>query len=256
MLTRLRIGALFALLCCGTACQRPLGAPAVQPRYYSVSAEIEPGQPSPEGAAVAATIAPYAAQLEEQMNRVIAEVATPLTKDRPESSLGNWTADLLLRAARDLFPDRSVAFAVQNYGGLRVSEIGAGPLLVSEIFELMPFDNELVLVELDGASLLALAEHMADAGGWPVSEGVSVTRGGERPEQVLVDGRAVVTDQTYYVAMPDYVANGGDEAAMLAGRPQLASNRLVRDLLIDYAGRTVGPITATTDGSRFKLDTP
>ena len=107
--------------------------------------------------------------------RLPPEVGLPLTKGRPESSLGNWTADLLLAAARDLFPGYAIAFAVQNYGGLRLSEIGTGPLTVSELYELMPFDNELVLVELGGATLRAFIDHTLADGGWPVSEGLSVS---------------------------------------------------------------------------------
>ena len=134
------------LLLAGLGCARPLSHPVIQPQIYPIDADVRV-EDSPETETMRATIAPYAAQLDEAMNEVLAEVGAPLTKGQPESSLGNWTADLLLAAARDLFPDQKVAFAVQNYGGLRISEIGAGPLIVSEIYELMPFDNELVLVE-------------------------------------------------------------------------------------------------------------
>ncbi len=231
------------------SCQRKIGPPAVQPQFYQVTDAI--GTDS-SGAEVARTIAPYAEQLEEAMNRVVAEIALPLVKAQPESPLGNWTADLLLAAAEELFPDYHVAFAVQNYGGLRISQIGAGPLRVYNIFELMPFDNELVLVELKGSELTDFISHTLAEGGWPVSEGLSATSQNGRVS-ILVEGAAVEDDKTYYVAVPDYVANGGNDSAMLIEKKQIGSGRMIRDLLIEYAAKAVGPISVTSDGSRIKF---
>ncbi len=43
-----------------------------------------------------------------------------------------------------------------NAGGLRKNEISAGELRASDIFELLPFENALVAVEINGAELLKL----------------------------------------------------------------------------------------------------
>lgn len=235
-------------------CGRPLTDPVTTPRLYEVTPAIAVDS-TPVIREMAATIAPYAARLDTVMDRILAEVAVPLVKGRPESSLGNWTADLMLAAAEELYPDLDIAFAVQNYGGLRVSEIGTGPLLVSELYELMPFDNELVVVELTGAELLAFVEHTLSDGGWPVSRGLSVRRE-KGTVTVRIKGQAVDPDRRYYVAAPDYVANGGDDSAMLEGKRQFGSGRLVRDLLIEYAARDRTPIHVVPDGSRIKLNEP
>ena len=234
------------------ACHRPLGPPATQPQFYAITDALDGRDTVGAGAQVQKTIAPYAAQLEESMDRVVGQLALPLTKAQPESSLGNWTADLLLAAARDLFPDYDVAFAVQNYGGLRVSEIGAGPLRVYNLYELMPFDNELVLVEVTGAELTEFVTHILADGGWPVSEGLSAVRNG-KAVTILVRGKPVAAEQTYFVAVPDYVANGGSDAAMLKERQQISSGRMIRDLLIEYAGRTTEPISVRSTGDRLKI---
>ncbi len=208
----------LTLLALAGGCRSTVGPAVVQPQFYAITGQQSDSSAAVQSQAIAATIAPYSAQLAERMNRVLADVSLPLTKGQPESSLGNWTADVLLAAARDLFVDYPVAFAVQNYGGLRLSEIGTGPLTVSELYELMPFDNELVLVELDGATLQAFIAHMLADGGWPVSEGLSISRRGVQTT-ILVQGHPIDPGTTYYVAAPDYVANGGDDAAMLVGRP-------------------------------------
>ncbi|CAH1000252.1 hypothetical protein LEM8419_01401 [Neolewinella maritima] len=244
--------ALALTLCCTlVSCNRSLGPPTVQPQFYPIT-QVTDTPATEAGRAVAATISPYSAQLTDQMNRELAEVGSPLRKGQPESGLGNWVADLLSEAATDLFPDYPIAFAVQNYGGLRVSEIGTGPLLVSEIYELMPFDNELVLVEVDGATLLSFVDLMIRDGGWPVSAGLSVQRQDEQLT-VLVHNKEIEPTAAYFIAAPDYVANGGNDAAMLVDRPQVASARMVRDLLIEYAAQATTPITVVSDGSRFKL---
>lgn len=237
---------LLLLLSCGS---QP-GAPLVQPQRYEIDSVLDTATVSEN--VMAATIAPYRDQLAERMNRQLAVVATPLLKGRPESSLGNWTADLLKQAATDLFPDLKIAFAVQNYGGLRVGEIGAGPLIVSEIYELMPFDNELVVMALTGTQVRAFVTHTLNDGGWPVSDGLSVVQS-QNGIDIRIDAAELQEEKTYYVALPDYVANGGNDASMLATLPQLPSSRLIRDLLIEYAERSSGPISVVTDGSRINL---
>ena len=240
-------------LCTALSCSRSVGPPLVQPQFYAITGEASDTSSAAVSARMEATIAPYTAQLSDQMNQVLAEVSVPLTKGQPESSLGNWTGDILLSAARDLFKDYPVAFAVQNYGGLRASEIGTGPLTVAELYELMPFDNQLVLMELDGAALQQFIVFMLHDGGWPVSDGLSVRQRGEE-QTILVQGQPIDPGTTYYVAMPEYVANGGDDAAMLVGRPQIGSGRMIRDLLIDYAGRSTAPIAVQPDGSRITFE--
>ncbi|MGB3798554.1 MAG: 5'-nucleotidase C-terminal domain-containing protein [Lewinella sp.] len=235
-----------------SSCQRPAGSPVVQPQFYAITEAIEPDSTNDVAVRVSAIITPYSEQLSEAMNRIVAEVALPLVKAQPESPLGNWTADLLLSAAQDLFPEYDIAFAVQNYGGLRVSEIGAGPLRVYNIYELMPFDNELVLVEVTGRELTEFVLHTLAEGGWPVSDGLSVTQNGE-DVVIQVRGQHVAENDTYYIAVPDYVANGGSDAAMLTERRQIGSGRMIRDLLIEYAGKATAPISVKSDGKRVKI---
>ncbi len=232
-----------------TTCRAPLGEAAVEPRLYPVTDSI---QPSAQVADVEAMIVPYRDQLTEKMNRELAVIKTPLTKRQPESSLGNWVADLLADAAVEAFPGREIALSVQNYGGLRIGEIGAGPLLVSEIYELMPFDNELVLVELSGKELMAFANHIANSGGWPVSRELEMRRV-DGKLSVKLSGREIEPDKTYYIVTNDYVADGGSDSAMLVGKPQTKSGLLVRDLLIEYAAKSGGPIDVRSTGSRIKL---
>ena len=237
-----------------TTCASVQGPPTVAPTLYEIDGtEANSAGPQVQGEVdMAATIAPYKAQLDAQMNRVLAQVATPLKKASPEGSLGNWMADIMYAAAEEYFPGKEIAFAVTNSGGLRVGEISAGPLLVSEIYELMPFDNALVLLEMTGAQVTEFLNHVANSGGWPVSEQLRVSRRGGKLV-VKINGQDVDPAKTYYMATIDYVANGGSDASMLRGVTQLPSGQFLRDVLIDFAGRGTGPIDVTSTGTRMKL---
>ncbi|NJC25192.1 5'-nucleotidase C-terminal domain-containing protein [Neolewinella antarctica] len=247
-------------------CKASLGPVTVAPQLYEIDGAQSPrlsaglasasrvrGTLEESGAdEVAAMIDPYKDQLTAKMNRVLAQVATPLKKGAPESNLGNWMADIMYAAAQEYYPGKQIAFAVTNIGGLRVGEIGTGPLLVSEVYELMPFDNELVLLELNGAEVEEFLNHVANAGGWPVSEQLAVRRTGGKLG-VTVNGQSLNPEEIYYVATIDYVADGGSDAAMLKGKIQLPSGQFLREVLVDFAGRSVGPIDVRSTGDRMRL---
>jgi 2',3'-cyclic-nucleotide 2'-phosphodiesterase (5'-nucleotidase family) len=242
----------IALLLFGFGCRAPLSSPTVQPRFYAVSDKLEANEAGTQVQSMVSTIAPYKAQLDAKMNRQLATVKTPLRKGQPESTLGNWVADLFAQAAAGTYPDRDIVFATLNQGGIRVGEIGTGPLIVSEIYELMPFDNELVLMELNGKVLKEFISHIANDGGWPVSSELAVQSTGNGLN-IKLSGKAIDPNKIYTVALPDYVANGGSDASMLKQLPKIKSGLLVRDLLIEYAGKITSPISVKVEGKRMKL---
>ncbi len=248
-LSLLLCSSLFLLM---PGCSGTKGAPTIGFQTYNISEKTEAGLPSSESVeAMEAMIAPYKAQLDDKMNRQLAMVTTPLVKASPESNLGNWMADIMQQAAEDLYPDLDIAFATTNSGGLRVQEIGAGPLLVSEIYELMPFDNKLVVLKLKGKVVKEFIAHIANSGGWPISEELFVSQI-TGPLNIRISGEKIDPNKDYYVATIDYIANGGSRANMLRGIPQMDSGQFLRDILIEYAEKTP-EINVISEGKRFRL---
>jgi 2',3'-cyclic-nucleotide 2'-phosphodiesterase (5'-nucleotidase family) len=190
--------------------------------------------------------------LDSKMNRQLSTIKTPLVKGSPESNLGNWMADVMMQAAKDYYPDKEIAFAATNSGGIRVQEIGTGPLLVSEIYELMPFDNTLLLVQLSGKEVKAFLAHIASSGGWPVSEELVVKQAGGKMK-AKISGEEILPNKMYYVATIDYVANGGSGSTMLKGKPQLECGQFLRDVLIKYAEKSP-VIDVVSQGKRMRLE--
>ncbi len=185
---------------------------------------------------VEALVAPFKAQLDAEMNKVIGEVKQDLPKEKPESLLGNFVADAILVAAKKHY-DQPIDFAVSNYGGLRVPNIPAGPITTGMIFELMPFENRLTVVHLDGKTTKQFFEHMVAKGGWPVSTGVQVKVSNVDSvsvQQIMIDDAIFNEKQTYHILTSDYIANGGDQCDFLKGKDRDDIGLLFRDALIEY----------------------
>jgi len=72
-------------------------------------------------------------------------------------SLGNFVADGM-RAQASLKLGRPIDLAFMNSGGLRRITIGEGELRERDIFELLPFENALVTLDLNGEQLLRLLQ--------------------------------------------------------------------------------------------------
>ena len=97
---------------------------------------------------------------------IIGHSDIPLTKAQPESTLGNFMADAMLVAGQRIDPD--VVAAIGNYGGIRLPYIAPGPITRGKVYELMPFDNTLNIIEIPGAVLQQFCDAMAARKGWPM----------------------------------------------------------------------------------------
>lgn len=202
--------------------------------------------------AISQLIAPYKKELDAKMDEVLGELTNTMVKAKPSSSLGNWFTDyLMLAAKRAGFED--VDFAFQNYGGLRVNSVTPGPLTVREVFEIMPFENELVVMEMDAKLVQQLLDRFADKGEVQISNELRVTFDKGKATDIMINGQALDPAKTYKVVLNDYVANGGDDCAFLKDKPRMEAEKTMRDLIIEELRLTKGPITADTTQRITKL---
>ena len=185
---------------------------------------------------IAGMIAPFKVQLDQKMNVVLGVVTEELVKARPSSTMGNWFTDAILDETQRLVRD-TIDFAIQNFGGLRIPSIPAGEITVGKIYELMPFDNTVCIMKLDYRTMMQLLENIAAAGGCPVSEGLAFKIAYGKPGEISMYGQPLDSLRTYTMAIPDYMANGGDNMSFLKPLPRYDSGRLVRDLLISHIQR-------------------
>ena len=176
-------------------------------------------------------IAPYKAEKEVSMNVVIGEVEETMEVGLPESKLSNLIADVLLTEGRKYIAD--VDIAVTNIGGIRHT-LFAGPLTIGDVFEILPFDNSLLVLEYKGVEILALADAVALKGGEAIA-GMTLTIRDGKAEDVKVGGEVVDTARVYKVVSTDYLSWGNDQLEPLANYVKSTPlNMMMRDAMFDY----------------------
>ena len=197
--------------------------------------------PAPD---IEAMIAPYREQLEEQLAVVLGHAEGDFSKDDPEGTLDNLVAEALLHAARRHAGD-TVHVSLVNEGGLRVP-LAAGPILMRHAYELLPFENFVVVLSLSGAQMEELADQVAATDGEPIA-GWTMELDGDDAVGVLVGGEPIDPDRTYRLATVDYLVNGGGDWSVLweveaAAREDL--DILIRAAFVEYLGEkgTVAPV--------------
>ena len=193
---------------------------------YRISAQ------QPKDSGMLQMLAPYTDSLNKSMNEVVGYAEESLEKKQPSGTLGHFVADAMLYEARKRFEEPLDA-AFVNYGGQRITQLPKGPITRSTVFELMPFENLIVVQKIKGSVLQQFLDHIAMAGGWPVS-GITFQIKNKKAVNVLVNGEPLDNNKTYHIVNSDYVANGGDYAAMLKDIPQINKGYLMRNAFFDY----------------------
>lgn len=177
-------------------------------------------------------VAPYKVNMEGIMLQKIGFCKQTLTKKQTESTLGNWVCDAMQFFINDSLKIYS-DFSIVNFGGIRVNQIDSGIIYLKTIYELMPFDNTLVLVELDSAGLNLLLNHMSKFRGWPQSKELRyVITHDTVPTQITIHHRPINNQTTYKILLSDYIYNGGDQVTFLSRYKANLIPITLRDALI------------------------
>ena len=184
---------------------------------------------------VQSVIQPYSDSVNKSMNDVIGFADNTLEKKSPSGSLGNFMVDVFLEMAKEKFKTH-VDASIMNYGGIRLNQLPAGPVTRGKIFELMPFDNLLVLQQLPGSVLQQFLDLAASKGGWPVA-GITMQVKDKKAVNIMVNGKPLDPLATYTIANSDFLGNGGDNADMLRTIPQQNTGYLMRDAIFDYISK-------------------
>ena len=220
--------------------------PAARARLLEVNSSI------PDDPDVVKIIAPYEEKVRE-LSKVIGRLDGGLKKTGAGGgSLGNFVTDAM-RAQAKAKLGKPVVLSMVNLGGLRKNEIAAGELRASDIFELLPFENALVVVDLTGVQLAKLLQVVVkDAQAGAHLEFKYNDR--DRPELItgkLIDeaGKELEIDpnQTYTIVTIDYLMRlkSGAYALLQEAKNTTPLNLTIRDAVMNYvksetaAGRSI-----------------
>jgi len=239
----------------GTVIQPCPATPAPKPGIDLRAQRLPVDSSIPDDPDVVKIVAPYAERVRD-LSKVIGRLEGDLKKGRVGAgSLGNFVTDGV-RAQAQAQLGKPVTLAIMNSGGLRKNAISAGELRSSDIFELLPFENALVAVEVTGvqlAKLLEIVPRDAQAGAriqfkW---------NDRDRPEFLsgkLLDANGkeqeIDPQKIYTIVTIDYLLQvaGGAYAFLKEAKSVTPLNMTLRDAILNYiksetaAGRPIRSI--------------
>ena len=177
-------------------------------------------------------ITPYRLSLDSIMDEVIGYAKHDLrSSERYESALGTFVTKLILDQSRATF-EKEVDIAIMNHnGGLR-APINKGDITLGNIYEVMPFENQIILLEMTGSELLDMIQFIGKSGrsmAYPVSYEVN----DDGVSNILLSGEEVIPEEEYVLAVSDYMANGGSGFRMLKNLPRIdVETIMLRDMIV------------------------
>ena len=184
-------------------------------------------------------INPYREAIDRDMGKVLSYNPATLDKTRGkwQTAIGNLMADASLQKANQVLVKRGekpADFALLNFGGIR-SVIPEGKVTVRNAFEVMPFENELSVVELKGEQVMELIRYfIAEKKAHPIS-GISFEIRIGVAQNIHIAGKPFWADGTYRVVTSDYLVQGGDRMDFFTkGVSYFEVDYKLRNVLIDY----------------------
>lgn len=184
-------------------------------------------------------IQPYKEKVEAEMNTVLSYTPKDLvrTDGELESTLGNLMADLCFERANPVFNSRTgknIDFAMLNFGGIRAG-ITKGDIKTINAFNLMPFENSLVVVEMTAEKITELVQYLITQNkAHPISKQLKlIVKANDY--NLTIHNLPLDNSKTYFVLTSDYLQNGGDNMVFFKDPVKLFKlDYKVRNSIIDY----------------------
>lgn len=204
------------------------------------------------GQAIRELFAPCHDSLSATMGTVIGYAPETMLRLRPQSLLTNFTSDALRIFGERLY-GKKMDVGIMNFGGLR-SDLDKGDVTVGTMFRIYPFENTISILEIKGKYLEQAIRNVAGKGLEGFS-GISVTLHNDNDRmvatKVLVEGKAIDPERTYYVSTIDYLAEGNDGLSPLPYASKVTNTDiLLRDLMTSW----VKELTAQGKNIESKID--
>jgi 5'-nucleotidase len=212
------------------ACARPEGG------LDRARTRLEPPREVLAGAAdkkISDVIQPYLDEVAADAQRSLGPVLrAPLKRDHNSlSPLGAMVAEAV-RA------DEGAQMAVVNAGGLR-ADLRAGPLTYGALYEMFPFENYLVVLDVTGREATAFINALGGSGhGYPQTAGLSLRGWPGAYELIDAGGVPLDPNKHYQLATFDFLLHGGDGTQAVVQKLSPAQvirvGANVRDVISEY----------------------
>jgi len=185
-------------------------------------------------------IKPFKEHLNATLDSTLAHNPKLLSKNDGDlnTAIGNLMADALLIQTNPVIKNQTgkeIDMVLLNHGGIR-AEIPAGNVTSRTAYQIMPFENEIVVAELTGKKIKKMLKYLEKAKtAHPVS-GIKILA--DKNFKILnatINGNEINNTKTYFVATSDYLVNGGDNMAFFNNPVNLyKTDYKIRNAMIDY----------------------
>ncbi len=209
--------------------------------------------PTPALQEIAAAALAHTHAIKSEPLGVVLETPFPLD-GTPESPLARLFTDAILAGV-------DADISIHNVtGGIR-AELPAGPVTFGHVYEVSPFDNRVVVLDVSGADLRQIVEAQAKrtsrrAGFSGMRVFVDCAQGELSVKMVLNSGAEIRDDDRVRISTNDFLATAGDgifAPGMPDGGYQYADDpRMNRDLIVAWFKNRGGSLNAADYGSPSK----
>lgn len=183
---------------------------------------------------VAAIVKKYDEQIRPQMEVVVGKLSGEITKKlapgQGDCPLGNALCEALrVKTNADV--------AVYNYGGLRVDALAAGNVTRGNVYQFLPFDDQVRSLEIKGEYILEMLQQAVTmrVGTLQVA-GLTCTMDvkNKKVTDVKIGGQPIDPAKNYVLASTEFLCGGGDGLTSLTKGKVVGCYDFTRDVFIDY----------------------
>ena len=204
----------------------------------------------PVDSEIEAYIKPFRDHIQKDLDSILAYSANTYSKSDGtfNSSLGNFMADAVYSESNPIFKNRTgknIDMVLLNHGGIR-SVLSKGHVTKRAAYQLMPFENSIVVVALKGNQIDSLVDYLCrKKRAHPISKLKLTINENDNIVEAKIKGKDIESDKVYYVATSDYLYNGGDNMTFFKTNDSLyVLNYKIRNALIDHFKKmdTINPV--------------
>ncbi|HAB27169.1 MAG: hypothetical protein CMP05_09885 [Xanthomarina sp.] len=210
-------------------------------------------------AGIEAFVKPYREHINKDLDSVISYAVATYSKSDGElnTAIGNLFADVIYEQSNPVFKKRTgkdIDMVLVNHGGIR-SIISKGDITTRTAFEIMPFENSVVVAAIKGSQVNDLVDYLVAAKrAHPISKLNLTVDTNYQLVDARINNKSIDTSKIYYVATNDYLYNGGDGMDFFKPSDSLyILNYKIRNALLDYFYKT-DTINPVIDDRFIKLD--
>ncbi|MGB3592427.1 MAG: 5'-nucleotidase [Nonlabens sp.] len=197
-------------------------------------------------------IAPFKEKLDATMDEPLSYNPVAMHKNdyRFNTPIGNMMAAIIRIQGSPIIKSRTgedIDAVLLNHGGIR-APMPAGPVTMRTAYEVMPFENEIVVARLTGDQINQMINYLVEGQKAHPFDGLELhLKADGSLKQALINGKGVDKEKIYRVATNDYLYNGGDNMSFFEGSKLTRLDYKIRNAMIDFFKKT--------DTLKFKQDT-